>query len=703
MNAITTTGGPSTLCSGPIGRIIGLLGAVTISAAALNSNAVTDFQVLETSPEYEEAALDLRSQTRKPYEFSRALLNDVLRFLADDAGISYISLPETEATSSALITFNINASPFVALETIARTNGVALVYEDGIFHMRPIDDNQLIGRTYSIRFNTGETASEDGTLGFGSSVGGGGLGTAGASSGAASGGSNTGGSGLSSGGTIGGSGNTLTTNGDRLVEDIRSLIGIATTGFDANIAGDASVGNFAPLTVNTDGTVVANNDAASAAIGLDSSGTSGGGTVIWNSDTNTLFVVATRQQHQWVEAYLEAVDKPQPLIAIEIKFFETTKDPSRQLGIDWSGLMDGGVNVGLSGPGGIGSPLTRGVEYETFRDLLDINQFQDFVSPQTAVLSADALQLSVDALVKDRETETVSYPRVLARNNRPVQIQSVVEQPVLAASSSTTPGVGATSTASVEYIPIGTQIAVKPKIMDEGRIMLTVVIEISSIIGSEIIDGNPYPVTSSRVFTAPMEVETGYTLAIGGLDEASDSTEGAGLPLVSKAPVLKRLFGTRTQSFSSKNLMIFITPTVLDTRSGGLSKEPVSTVPLKGPDSLVNLPRVHTDGSLIGGLDGVNQAIAWLQQEYEYVDTLVEEKRAKPETREHLNNLIHTTEVLQQQVAQMKAEHPDQLEEIEVYLTTLRDVESKYRETRWEMRRRNYKLFSAIENNAEPF
>ena len=225
---------------------------------------------------------------------------------------------------------------------------------------------------------------------------------------------------------------------------------------------------------------------------------SNGGQVIWNSDNNSLFIVANIQQHQLVEKYLETIDKPQPLIAVEVKFFETTKDPRKQMGVDWSGTMDGGYGLNLSG-------LSSNV---------DLNKIRTTDMPMTAILSGPDVQAKVLALVKDRETTTVSYPRVLTKNNREVAIQSVVNQPVLSAQSSTTPGVGGTTTSSVSYLPIGTSINVLPKRLEDGRISLQVLITVSSIIGSEIIDGNSYPVASSRVFTAPLEVESGYTLAI---------------------------------------------------------------------------------------------------------------------------------------------------------------------------------------------
>jgi len=62
--------------------------------------------------------------------FSKSNLGDVLRFLATDAKISFISLPEDSPESSRVITFSINASPFSVLETLCKANGLALLPED---------------------------------------------------------------------------------------------------------------------------------------------------------------------------------------------------------------------------------------------------------------------------------------------------------------------------------------------------------------------------------------------------------------------------------------------------------------------------------------------------------------------------------------------------------------------------------------------
>ncbi len=636
---------------------------------------------METSAAYEAAASPLRQVPEKNYDFNRASVRDVLRFLADDAEIDFVALPENSDNNTRLITFSLNKSPFSALEIITRMNGIALIFEDKVWHMRPLNDTALIARAYRIRFNTAELSGSGKSSSSSSSFGsaGGGIGS---STGGVIGGSTGGGIGGSTGGGIGslGLGGTtgmFSTSADELVAAVKGIVGIRTSGMNAVIApGINTVGNFGPLQTGTG----ANAPSAAQVITANSSSgaASGAGQVLWNSDTNSLFIVATRQQHQLVEKYLETIDQPQPLIAIEVKFFETTKDPRKQMGVDWSGTMDGGYGLSLSG-------MTTN---------LDLSRLGDTQLPMTAILSAPDVQAKVLALIKDRQTTTVSYPRVLVRNNREVAIQSVINQPVLSAQSSTTPGVGGTTSSSISYLPIGTSINVLPKRLEDGRISLQVLITVSSIIGSEIIGGNSYPVASSRVFTAPLEVESGYTLAIGGLDEASDSRQGSGLPLLSKIPILRHGFKSDTKSHTRKNMLIFITPTILDARSGGISKTPISEIPLRGNAPRAKLPRVRPDGSLAGGIDALENALAWLQQEFTLIDQIIREKRAVREHGERLDQLINTLNMLWAQLNTFKQENPSALKDLEDKELSLEQLHSRMQTTRQELYRGNYQLFS---------
>ncbi len=80
-----------------------------------------------------------------------------------------------------------------------------------------------------------------------------------------------------------------------------------------------------------------------------------------------------RQQHQFVERWISSIDRKQSLIAVELKFVETTKDPKNQLGVDWSGTFDGGFKFNLT------SPSTT----------VDLNRIKDTLIPTAAILTPD--------------------------------------------------------------------------------------------------------------------------------------------------------------------------------------------------------------------------------------------------------------------------------------------------------------------------
>lgn len=635
---------------------------------------------LTTSPLYEKAAKSLRSAPIKEYEFDKASVRDVLRFLADDAGIDFVAMPEEGNDGAKLITFSLRKSPFSALETIAKMNGVTLVYEDDIWHMRPLSDKSLIARTYKIRFNTGEINNSSGNSISGVTSNSNRTSFNGSSTGY-NGSSYSSGNNLTSSGIgqigLNGMNNTFSTTADELVQAVKGIVGIRTSGINHIIApGINSVGNFGKLEPPQNTTTI--SPAQQFGRNSINEEKSNGSQVIWNSDNNSLFVVANLQQHQLVEKYLETVDKPQPLIAVEVKFFETTKDPRKQMGVDWSGTMDGGYGLSLSG-------LSSNV---------DLNKLQNTEMPMTAILSGPDVQAKVLALVKDRETTTVSYPRVLTKNNREVAIQSVVNQPVLSAQSSTTPGVGGTTTSSVSYLPIGTSINVLPKRLEDGRISLQVLITVSSIIGSEIIDGNSYPVASSRVFTAPLEVESGYTLAIGGLDEASDSREGAGLPILSKIPLLRHGFKSDNKTHSRKNMLIFITPTLLDPKSGGISENPISEIPLRGNKVVQKIPTIKANGSLVGGIDSIQGATQWIEKEYLMLKQIVKEKRASKKHSDQLIALNNSISLLQKQINEHLAKNPSNGKQLQRTKWELSHLSDNILSTQKTLKRKNFQLFS---------
>ena len=519
-----------------------------LSSASFAVGQVGQQMALLNSPAYEGAAAPLRGAPPRQYDFSKVVLSDVMRLMAEDAGIGFFGLPNCSQGEDRFVTFTINASPFVALETLAKANGFSLIYESGIWYLRPANDNELIGRIYEINHNAQELVTKN------------------AQSSGTSGGGGYSSSGFGSGGlSLQGAPDFFVTEPSRILDDIQNILDIGAEGGRAQFASTASVDNVAQLSLGASQIAPNIANGGDVPASAEGAGVMQQSKVIWNSDSNTLYVVATRQQHQWIEAYLASADRPQSMIAVEVKFIESSRNPRSDLGIDWDGIL---------GESGLGENLN----YATSPTNLD--RIGNYSLP-TAVLSYSDLNWKLRSIYNDRNTKSVSFPRMVTLDNREVAFRSVINQPVLGSSASASLGADGTETSSIEYIPIGTVINILPKRMKDDKILLNVSVTVSDIVGTEFINGNPFPIATSRVYTAPFTVKSGFTVAISGLDAACTSVNERGLPILGKIPVLRYAFKNRKKDRNRQHLMMLITPIALGNGIEGLARKPVIREPWK--------------------------------------------------------------------------------------------------------------------------
>ena len=688
-----------------ISRPIGMLLLACLLAAPVG--VVAQFSTERTLPkEYEAMVNRLRNAEPMQYDFSNAVLSDVLRFLATDAGISFFSLPNDSTQGSSLVTFSISASPFKVLETLCKSNGLAIIPDNDIWYIRPADDVELIGQSYEVRHNALERVDK---ISGGNVIGGaGGGGAAGAGGG---------GGGGAGGVNLQGPTDSFSVQRSEIINAIRNILDLppeevelaAATGGGGGMGGmGGMMGGMGGMGGMMGGMGGQQGQNGANGNPNDPNAVQRRPKVLWMSDSNTLYVVASRLQHLWVQGYLEAADKVQPMIAIEVKFLETARDPRREFGVDWTGTFETGTfrqvtdvtpTQNADGTTSFAAQTqaigTNGGYRTDLAPLLSSMDLNDVAStlqwPQFSLLSAQDVNVKLRALLRDETTTTTSYPRMVTLNNREVQIRSVVNQPVLAASSSATLGTGATTTNQIEYLPIGTVLNILPKKMEQDKIYLNMAITVSTIIGNEIISGNPYPIASSRVYSAPVEVNSGYTVAVGGLNEAREREGETGIPFLSKIPVLGYAFKYKNRSRNQKNLLLFITPTLIDTRDGGLPAEPQAVLPIKPEGMMPNTPQVDQEnGMLIGGADAVPNAVAYMDREYKIIEQTVEESRGTDEDTKKLKELGTAIDHLRTQIESIQLSEPHRAEEMRRYDYQLKEIKNRMTGLRYDMFKKKY-------------
>jgi len=436
--------------------------------------------------------------------------------LAEEADMRYIA--PAEADFNERISLNIaGMNPKDMLDVLGQTYGFTQEYDEhGIWHFYRADQNEMIPKTYSLRFNnlskvviTSPSINSDLTT-------------------------STGGSSLNSPATTRNYGSPFKVDADRVVSDIKQILGI-------------------PSTAVIDDGNSAKPEAA------HKSATAPTPQVIWNPDNNELLVLATQQQHAMIDHYLKMVDRPQRLVRLAVKFVETARDPRTDFGIDWSGTSIGpnGGPISLSGTGGPGTPLATAPFSLAHPGSVQLPQ---------AILSAQALQLTLHAFATDSSSAVVQDPVLVTSNNREVTFKDTTQQPVQ--QSSTNIGQATTTTTSqVVYLEVGPIVSILPTVLPGSRpghelIQLNISIVTSRITNQSIIAGNTYPVLSSKTYEYSVAIENGFTLAIAGLDERTHTTTSNKVPVFGSIPIIGHAFNSTTDETVTTTLVAFITPTI---------------------------------------------------------------------------------------------------------------------------------------------
>lgn len=524
----------------------------------------------EISPEKLQETKRLNDLPSFNLQTNKAPLTDVLTLLADACHMSYVGL-EKGLAENVQISVNISKNPYETLCYLCDLYNVALNYDKGIWHFGLYNDEELITRIYHLKYNNQEEVSSSGMSSGGSS---------GTSSSSSTGGSNSSTSNNSSSNNSSSSGGSTASsnigstasasfniNRDIIKTNIETFLSLSSKNPSILTAEDFDVDNLTEVTargihrVLPKGAEESTTSASTGSEGGSSSGTgAAGGKVIYNSDNKSLYVLATRAQHQWIEKYLVSVDKPQKQILVETKIYETGMSPETALGVNITNRSSRDVSFG-SGT----------IKFKSLPGLPD--------GSNSATLNWDQFQLAMSALDKDSNTTTVHYPRQVTISNRPVAMASVQQIPIRQTSTTTDTSSASQQQTTINYINVGTNISVLPRIIDSNKVQLDISVTVSSIADTTKIDNNDYPIVAQRDYKTQAIVESGYTLAIAGLKDLSHSRTYEGVPILSKLPVAGALFRNVDKKHSDSNLMIFITPTVLHEYRGGVKEQPQFITP----------------------------------------------------------------------------------------------------------------------------
>ena len=298
--------------------------------------------------------------------------------------------------------------------------------------------------------------------------------------------------------------------------------------------------------------------------------------------TNTIFYRETKSNLDNIKLFLETIDKPTQQVMIESRLVEVNANPHQSYGINWAGVVGsstnpqtikyGGVSSSSGGSSSGGSTGTGGVTTTPFTTgnnssalFGSLAHAGNLALGQVAILSVPQFQVTLRMLNEDNDAEFLANPRVVTANNQKATIKITRNQPVpqLNFNEQTATAVFG----GFQDKNFGNTLTVLPSINKDKFISLSVQPEISNKVGDSVFTFAGATVTSpiidTRTLDSSVVIKSGDTLAIGGLLQDEMTKQGNKVPFLGDIPVIGYAFQEHINARTKRNLLIFVTPTII--------------------------------------------------------------------------------------------------------------------------------------------
>lgn len=298
------------------------------------------------------------------------------------------------------------------------------------------------------------------------------------------------------------------------------------------------------------------------------------GSLTVDQRTNSLIVRDVPDNLGKIKNFVDKVDRPAPSIHIEARLVEMSRQDARSLGIIWGGAWtprtsSNGPIIDMRGapPGGPISGETAGAATPTTAANFPaaLGTIGGLLAGSTPfglglgwLASNFALDIQLQALEGQKRARTLSSPSLMTVDNQPATVASGQKFPIISVTV-----VGGAQQASVTYTDVTTRLQVTPRVVGDGRILMTIAVKDDVFLQPVTGAGLIAPVVSTRNTITQAEIIDGGTVVIAGLRQERFNNDERGIPWLSKVPVLGWLFKNDLTETERRELVIFLTAKVV--------------------------------------------------------------------------------------------------------------------------------------------
>jgi len=318
------------------------------------------------------------------------------------------------------------------------------------------------------------------------------------------------------------------------------------------------------------------------------------GSVKVDEHSNSLVISAMHDDLAKMLPVIEKLDKPTPQIKIKANIVETTKSTARDLGIMWGGMYNTSVgreNLIIT-PGGTRTSSTAainptaggpvGIGGTGFASNLQAANLTSAASGSLALLfgtiGGNILEAQLQALQSDNKLNILSSPSITTLDNQKAFTENGTKVPFSTIDTTTTP-----PTRTVKFEDVVLRLEITPHVIDGKNLKMTIAVKKDEVDMTRAVEGNPFIIKKQT--QTVLIVKDGETIVISGLTKQTIADGDKGWPLLKDVPVLGWLFKADSKSDTMEEVLIFITPNILQASNNQQNEFPAADKKLNGAET----------------------------------------------------------------------------------------------------------------------
>ncbi|MCH6482325.1 type II secretion system secretin GspD [Pseudoxanthomonas sp. LH2527] len=270
-------------------------------------------------------------------------------------------------------------------------------------------------------------------------------------------------------------------------------------------------------------------------------------------ETNTLLVRASPSAWQSIREVVDKLDVMPMQVHIEAQIAEVSLTGDLSYGVSWfleRAMTDNGLGP-FAAPGA-GGPSAWSTLAGSIGGVGGAGAVWTLVKNDAAAV--------ITALDEVSDLRLLQTPSIFVRNNAEATLNVGSRIPI--SSVTVNPGLGGDSTFSqVQYLDTGIILKVRPRVTKDGVVFMEIVQEVST--PGDVPDENGNVRINNRRFKTEAAVQAGNTVMLAGLISDSATNGSAGIPGLSRIPIIGGLFGRKTTSSERSEVIVLLTPTIV--------------------------------------------------------------------------------------------------------------------------------------------